>query len=397
MAHEHIIGQHGTGTKEYLINAIADVLNDDAAILVLDPHGDIIKDIIPLIPKRRNKHTIVFDPSREDEIDALYPFELIDNVPLVASICAETIKAVSGYTDATPRLWNYLYYSFAALAEAHEPFYGWRYMLTDKRYRTSVLERVRDAEVIAAWRDHESFTLKDQMPLVESSLNQAKMLFADPRIRKSLGLTRSTFDAKSTLDRGILLINLPQDTLGTYPVQLYGSILISLLSHVAKTRNPKRPLYIFLPDAWLLAPSVNTTLVTADPASNIHITLSHQYIAQFKPSCYDAIVGSSASTIVFRTSLEDATTLYDRMDADQKRATRFDQLKLGQYRFSPFWNTQYGDVRPLPVPDYPTDQADLTWLQKIRRTSPETAARAVSRLVAGEISEIKGKRTRLGL
>ena len=63
--HHYIIGKSGGG-KSVFIGTMArqDVRNGDG-ICVIDPHGDLVEDILQYIPKERSKDVIYFDAGND--------------------------------------------------------------------------------------------------------------------------------------------------------------------------------------------------------------------------------------------------------------------------------------------------------------------------------------------
>ena len=79
--HLYVIGQTGTGKSAFLSNLIEqDVLNGDG-VGILDPHGDLIDDILGKIPNERLDDVVIFDPANLEycvglnmlEYDRKYP------------------------------------------------------------------------------------------------------------------------------------------------------------------------------------------------------------------------------------------------------------------------------------------------------------------------------------
>jgi len=59
--HHYIIGKSGTGKSVYIANlARQDVWNGDG-VCVIDPHGDLVEEMLEYIPKERAKDIIYFD------------------------------------------------------------------------------------------------------------------------------------------------------------------------------------------------------------------------------------------------------------------------------------------------------------------------------------------------
>src|SRR3989344_1044652 len=60
--HMYIIGKTGTGKSEFLKDMIMQDIKNGEGIAVIDPHGDLIDDILTLIPSKRAEDVILFDP-----------------------------------------------------------------------------------------------------------------------------------------------------------------------------------------------------------------------------------------------------------------------------------------------------------------------------------------------
>jgi len=79
--HLYVIGQTGTGKSAFLSNLIEQDINSGQGLGILDPHGDLVDDILGKIPNERVDDTIVFDPANLEypiglnmlEYDARFP------------------------------------------------------------------------------------------------------------------------------------------------------------------------------------------------------------------------------------------------------------------------------------------------------------------------------------
>ena len=61
--HMYIIGKTGTGKSEFLKDMIMQDIKNGEGLAVIDPHGDLIDDILMLVPPKRAEDVILFDPS----------------------------------------------------------------------------------------------------------------------------------------------------------------------------------------------------------------------------------------------------------------------------------------------------------------------------------------------
>jgi hypothetical protein len=64
--HMYVLGASGTGKSTFLQSLVMQDIEAGAGLAVLDPHGDLIDEILGRIPEERISDVVVFDPSDED-------------------------------------------------------------------------------------------------------------------------------------------------------------------------------------------------------------------------------------------------------------------------------------------------------------------------------------------
>lgn len=62
--HTHMVGQTGTGKTTLLANMIIDDITAGRGTVVLDPHGDLILDVLDRIPASAADRLVLFDPDQ---------------------------------------------------------------------------------------------------------------------------------------------------------------------------------------------------------------------------------------------------------------------------------------------------------------------------------------------
>src|SRR5579885_2195212 len=73
--HMYIIGKTGTGKTEFLKSMIMQDIHNGEGLAVVDPHGDLIEDILRLMPPKRAEEVILFDPS---DLERPMGFNMLD-------------------------------------------------------------------------------------------------------------------------------------------------------------------------------------------------------------------------------------------------------------------------------------------------------------------------------
>lgn len=312
MEHTHIIGKTGTGkstlTKQHVIN---DIIRGDG-VLYLDPTGHDIDDILNYIPRSRRKDTILFDPSDYEYPLAWNPLEDIDteHTPFAASAMLESFKDAWGYTSmVTPTLDQYLYTTIVALIEARETLVGIKFMLTNNDFRRDTLQRVSDPFIKDFFNDYEAMTSKERRDETRSTLNKIGLLLTDTRIRYVIGQRKSAFSMFDILSGKILLVRLPVGKLGMQKTAVLGSLMLSQFYQSALQRPATIPFHVYIDRCDLFGQKTLIEMLSMGAKYNLSLTLSHQYLAQLSPELQTAILGNTATQIVFTVSNADAAEL----------------------------------------------------------------------------------------
>ena len=64
--HMHVVGASGTGKSTLLLNCIRQDIENGQGVGVLDPHGDLVEDILAMIPPERIDDVVLVDPADEE-------------------------------------------------------------------------------------------------------------------------------------------------------------------------------------------------------------------------------------------------------------------------------------------------------------------------------------------
>jgi len=97
--HLYVIGQTGTGKSAFLSGLIEQDIINGAGVGVLDPHGDLIDDILGKIPNERLDDVVIFDPSNLEYCVGLNMLEYDTKYPEQKTfIINELMKILISYT-----------------------------------------------------------------------------------------------------------------------------------------------------------------------------------------------------------------------------------------------------------------------------------------------------------
>src|SRR5256885_7330616 len=75
----YVLGRQGTGKSSLLQWLIYQDTHKDTSVIVIDPHGDLIDDVIAQIPEKKLPKTYLLDIEDIDYPFGLNPFSIVEN------------------------------------------------------------------------------------------------------------------------------------------------------------------------------------------------------------------------------------------------------------------------------------------------------------------------------
>ena len=77
-SHMYIIGKTGVGKSTLIKNLVIQDLRKGSGLALLDPHGDLVEEILDFIPQERQEDVIYFNPDDRDNLIGFNVFEGIN-------------------------------------------------------------------------------------------------------------------------------------------------------------------------------------------------------------------------------------------------------------------------------------------------------------------------------
>ncbi len=371
--HTYVIGKSGTG-KSFLLSsmAIQDIINGEG-VCVIDPHGDLIQDIIARIPPQRAEDVILFSPADIErplalnlmEFDARYPEQKTFVINEMIRIFDKLydLKSTGG-----PIFEQYM--RNAMLLIMSDPASGSTLMeipkvLADPAFRKMKLERCSDPTVVDFWKKEAEkaggdAALANVVPYVTSKLTQ---FISNDTMRPIIAQQKSSFNFRDIMDRKkILLVDLQKGLVGEMNAFLLGMILVGkiLMSALSRTDMPSEErcdFYLYIDEFQNFTTDSICSILSEARKYNLNLILAHQYIGQLvkgqDSSIKDAIFGNVGTIMSFKIGSEDAQALekefspvfnqYDLINIE--KYTAYVKLLIDNTASRPF---SMGTIAPLP-------------------------------------------------
>jgi hypothetical protein len=316
--HLYVIGKSGVGKSklmELLINQ--DIMNGQG-VGVMDPHGDLIDDVIRRIPEHRLKDVVYFDPSDTDYPIAFNPLEQVEpQYKMRVTIgFIEIFKKLFG-SNWTPRLEHVLRYTTLALLDSpNTTVLSIVKMLTDKNYRQKIVARIEDSVVKNFWVNEfagwsEKFDNEAIMPV----LNKVGQFISTALIRNMVGQPDNKLNLRKIMDgQKILLVKLSRGLLGDENSNLLGAMLITKIQQAAMSRADilqadRKDFYLYVDEFQNFATDTFEQILSEARKYRLSVTLAHQFMAQLTPALRATVLGNVGSIVNFRVGADDAVML----------------------------------------------------------------------------------------
>ncbi len=313
LQHLWVIGASGSGKSTLLLNLI---LQDAAAgngFAILDPHGDLIDDVLRRMPDRKPGDVVLFDPSDAETpvgFNILSAGSDIERTLLASDLVSIFRRLSTSWGDTMSTVLGN-----AVLALLESPSGGTlidlRRFLVDDRFRKDYLESVEDEEITFFWRR--------EYPLIGSRaigpiLTRLDTFLRSKLIRHVVGQKQAKLHLRAVMEgRKIFLAKLSQGLIGEENAYLLGSLLVSKFHQLSLARQQqakadRTPFYLYADEFQSFATPSMESLLTGARKYRLGLILAHQTLAQLEavPKITSALFGNAYTRAVFRVGESDA-------------------------------------------------------------------------------------------
>ncbi|MDP3880715.1 MAG: type IV secretion system DNA-binding domain-containing protein [bacterium] len=320
--HMYVIGKTGTGKSSMLHNIIIQDIMNNEGICVVDPHGELIEDILGMIPRSRKEDVIYFNPADMDYHVGFNPLELPD--PRYKHLVASGLMGI--FTKIWANVWSarmeYILNN-AILALLDTPgttLLGASRILVDKDYRQRIIDNVEDPVVKAFWiNEYEEWQDKFRNEAIAPIQNKIGQFLSTALVRNIVGQSKSTIDIfKLMNEKKIFLVNVSKGRIGEDNSRLLGAMIITKIQLAAMERvrikeNEREDFYLYVDEFQNFATDSFASVLSEARKYRLNLIIAHQYVGQLvddqSTKVRDAVFGNTGTIITFRVGASDAEFL----------------------------------------------------------------------------------------
>ena len=397
--HLYVIGQTGTGKSAFLSNLIEQDVKNGNGIGVLDPHGDLIDEILGKIPKERVKDVVLFNPGNLERSVGLNMLEYSPKFPEQKTfIVNELIKIFDKLYDLRqtggPMFEQYTRNAFMLLMDDPAETYTLMEVpkvMADSEFRHRLLAKCKNILVKEFWEKQAEkaggeAALANMVPYITSKFDT---FISNDYMRPIIGQTKSTFNFREIIDSGkIFLVNLSKGRLGEMNSALLGLIITGKLAMAAFSRidtpeNERRDFYLYLDEFQNFATDTISTILSEARKYKLCLNISHQFIGQLPELIKASVFGNVGTMISFRVGAEDAEFLQKQF------SPVFDaQDLINIENFNAYVRMMIGGQisQPFNIKTYPPSESDKQRAQDIKDYYALTFGRD-AKIIEQEIGE----------
>ena len=316
-AHVLVIGKTGTGKSSLLKTLVCQDLARGDGCALFDPHGDLFREVVALLPEQRRSDVIRFDTTDPGLVVGFNPLAQVPE--------GRQVLAASAFLDVFRRQWEdswgprlehilrnailtLLDQPGATLADVLP-------LLSDKAYRRSLLFYVRNAQVREFWlKEYESYPYNLRAAAIAPIQNKVGAFLTNPILHRIL-THPEPIDLRRIMDeRKVLLVNLAKGYVGGDGAALLGALLVASIGWTAfgradRSEDERPDFFVYLDEFHNFTTLTMTTMLSELRKYGVGFVLAHQYLGQLDRAVQDAIFGNVGTIIAFRVGYRDAEVL----------------------------------------------------------------------------------------
>ncbi|MCX6761132.1 MAG: type IV secretion system DNA-binding domain-containing protein [Candidatus Nealsonbacteria bacterium] len=338
--HFYLIGQTGTGKSSLLREMIRQDIENGEGVAVIDPHGELIEDVLSYVPKERAEDVVLFEPFDLERPVGLNMLEY--DTPEQKDFAVQEMIAIF-YKLFPPEIIGPMFEHYmrnamlALMADKDNPgtLVEIPRMFTDEEFMQEKLGKVSDAMVrnfwMKEWKQTTGSTRSDMLGYVVSKVGR---FIENEMMRNIIGQSHCGFDLAKIMDEGkIFLANLSKGLTGEVNSSLLGLILVSKMQMAAMKRarvpeEQRKDFYLYIDEFQNFTTDSIATILSEARKYRLNLIMAHQYIPQLRPEIRNAVLGNVGTTGAFRIGAEDAEFLEKQFAPD---FSKFDLINLDNF------------------------------------------------------------------
>jgi hypothetical protein len=335
--HVHVLGSTGAGKSTLLTHLILDDIRARRATILIDPKGDLARDVLARLPAGALQRLILIDPDQPGGSANFNPLQLRRGADpdLIADNIVSIFSAIFQRAWG-PRIDDVVRVSCLTLMRHRNPtLANIAPLLNDKQFRAPFTVGFDDpAGLQGFWQWYESTPPQLRAQVIGPVLARLRSFLLRDFVRATIGPYRSSFDMNQVLNNGgILIARLPKGQLGEDTSRLLGSLIFASVwqaatarAHLSDARRRDASVYVDEAHNVLNLSGTVSDMLAEARGYRLSMVLAHQHLAQLPRDTQLALSANARTKIFFNCSPEDAVQLarHTRPELDEHDLSHLD-------------------------------------------------------------------------
>ncbi len=327
--HFYVIGQTGTGKSSIMQVMIRQDLELGHGLAIVDPHGSLIDDIIPFIPRSRADDVIYFNPGDMERPMGLNLLEADtpEEQELVALDAMNIMIKLFNEEIFGPRIQDY--FRNGCLTLMADPAGGALTdivrLFTDDDFQRLKVEHVKNPIVRSFWENQMAKTgAREKQEMIPYFAAKFGQFVTNTMMRNIIGQAKSAFDFLDVMQqRKILLMNLSKGEVGEINSRLLGLIIVSKLQMAALRRqkiskDERQDFFLYIDEFQNYITDSIESILSEARKYRLGLIMANQYIKQLegadgKSKVKDAVFGNVGTMMAYKIGAQDAEYMAKEM------------------------------------------------------------------------------------
>jgi len=318
LQHTLYLGPTSSGKSTAMLAQILSAVHAGRSVLVIDPKGDLVNDVLARIPHSRADDVVVIDPTSSRPVGFNPLKKGFRNPGVTADSMLAIFRELSGEAWG-PRtnevlaaaLTTLSHYSGATLPMLPS-------LLTDNRFRHKVMKHIHDPLGLESfWNSYEAMSDPQRAQVIAPAMTRLRQFLMRPQLRAVLGQANPTFDFSDLFThRRIVLVSLNKGTLGAESAKLLGSIIVGqvwplILARTSLSPEQRHIVNVFIDEVqdYVSAYDDLDDALSQARGLGVGFALAHQYRRQIPAPTLAGIDANARNKIIFGLNGDDAADL----------------------------------------------------------------------------------------
>lgn len=332
--HFYVIGQTGTGKSSILQVMIRQDLKNGDGLCIIDPHGSLIEDIMPFIPRERADDVIYFNPADMERPMGLNLLEASteEEKDMVALDAMNIMIKLFDEEIFGPRIQDYFRNGCLTLMDDPEggALTDIVRLFTDDDFSKYKVSKVKNPIVKSFWMHQMAKTgAREKQEMIPYFAAKFGAFVTNTMMRNIIGQTKSAFDFYDVMqNKKILLMNLAKGETGEINSKLLGMIVVSKIQMAALKRQKvekaeRSDFFLYIDEFQNYVTDSIEVILSEARKYRLGLNMAHQYLAQLegsdakkgskKVSLKDAVFGNVGSIMSYKIGAQDAEYMAKEM------------------------------------------------------------------------------------